>query len=324
MIKKIIVHSNSLIERGGSIACYDYAYYAKRLLNLDPIVFYDLKHQSRSDTIEKFKKEFDTIGYTDFQEVQDYVDSHNVDYFYALKYGIKDNIEVKNARNLIHSVFNRNSNEFHGDVYAFISEWQSIITKRKYPFVPHMLNLPEHDRNLRSNLGIPKDALVIGRYGGKETFNIPFVVDTIIESLNQRNNLYFLFVNTPSFVNHPRCLFLDTVTDLDYKVSVINTCDAMLHARDYGETFGISILEFAAKNKQIISYDNLELQNTHPLGGRAHFMFLGRNCHKYTNASQLLTTLLELERTNPFDTTYLNELYSPERVMNQFQQVFLS
>jgi len=323
MNKKILIHCNSLIERGGSIACFDYAYYLRQFFNIDPYVVYDLKNTNREDVVDRFQKEFFTYGYEHFDQVQSIIDQQKIDYFYALKYGIIDHIEVKNARNLIHSVFSRDPSQVHGDVYAFISEWQSIMCQRKLPFVPHMLNLPKHDKDLRNKLNIPQDSIVVGRSGGKETFNIHFVFEVIQQILDCRDDIYFLFINTPAFCNHNRCIFLDTIVDLDYKVQFINTCDAMLHARDYGETFGIGVLEFASNGKQIISYNNPELQNTHPLGGRAHFLYLGNNCHKYTNAQTLTEILLNLEKQNPFNTDYLNEIYSPKRVTNQFYQVFL-
>ena len=38
------------------------------------------------------------------------------------------------------------------------------------------------------------------------------------------------------------------------KVKFINTCNAMLHARSLGESFGLSCAEFAIKNKPIFTY----------------------------------------------------------------------
>jgi len=50
--------------------------------------------------------------------------------------------------------------------------------------------------------------------------------------------------------------------DINKKVEFINTCDAMIHARQMGETFGNAIAEFSIKNKPIITsrgYDNNHL-----------------------------------------------------------------
>jgi len=322
-MKKIVLHTNSLNERGTSVAIYDYAFYLRKYLNLDPIIFYDLKLENYQDSIENFEKQFKTIGYKLFDEVDNFIEKNGIDYFYAIKYGNKDGIEVSNAKNLIHSVFCSDTNEVHGDRYAFISEWMTQKTDYKIPFVPHMINLPDHDQNYRKDFGIPESATVIGRYGGKDTFNIDFVIESILEVLEKRSDIWFLFMNTDFKINHERCLYFNPVINLHYKVQFINTCDAFLHARDYGETFGLSILEFASKNKQIISYDNYDLQNNHPLGGRNHFMFLNDNCFKYQNKKDLQNILLNINRNNPFNTEYLNEEFSPKSVIKKFEEVFI-
>lgn len=324
MTKKIIIHTNTLIERAGTGSCYDYAFYIREFLNIEPIIFYSKSHLNRQDVIDRFKKQFQVICYDDFNLVKQYAEDNYIDYFYAQKYGYNDGIMVPYSKNCIHSLFSRTLDNVHGDVYALVSEWQSKIIDYQLPFVPYMINMPTHDYDFRSELDLPTDAIVIGRYGGIETFNIPFVKDAIKTVLDKRDNIYFLFLNTEKFINHPRCQFFDPIIDPHYKLQFIQTCDAFLHARDYGETFGLSVLEFATQNKQIISYFNKELQCSHPLGGQAHFLYLGDNCHKFTDEPTLLEILLNLEKNNPFDTTYLNDVYSPKQVIDQFNKVFLS
>jgi glycosyltransferase involved in cell wall biosynthesis len=324
MSLKILFHENSLSERGTSTAVYDYVYYAREYLDVEPVVCYDTRYPNNISVVEKFQKEFEVIGYNDFSEVQQLADQRMPDYFYAIKYGVPDGVQIRNSKNLIHSVFARNPENQHGDIYAVVSEWQSQQSGGVIPFVPHMLNLPDHREDFRAELGIPKDALVVGRYGAYDTFNIQFAVDTVNKILNKRRDIWFIFLNTEKKIDHERCLYLPAITDPVEKVRYLNTCDAMLHARDYGETFGLSVLEFAAQGKQIISYDDEELQTRHPLGGRNHFLFLKDNCFKYQNADQLGYLLMHLTRKNPFDTAYLREEYSPKNIMSIFQKVFLS
>lgn len=322
-MSKILFHENSLNERGTSTAVYDYAYHCRELLDLEPVVCYSNRFPSNPATIEKFSRQFQTVAYNDFSEVQALADQIKPDYFYAIKYGVPDEVQVQGTKNLMHSVFASDPSNIHGDVYAVVSAWQSIKSGMTIPYVPHMLNLPTVEGDLREELGIPKNALVVGRYGAQDTFNIEFVIDVINKILNKRSDIWFVFMNTEPRVEHERCLYLDAVVDLHRKVQFINTCDAMLHARDYGETFGLSVLEFAAMNKQIISYDNEYIQTQHPLGGRNHFLFLGDNCFKYQDANQLGHILMYLTRKNPFDTTYLVDEFSPSTVMKVFKKVFL-
>jgi len=322
-MKNIAFQTNSLNERGTSVAVYDYAFYCREYLNLNPLILYDLNAQNIQESVYRFKKQFEVIGYHSLENIQSIIDSKNIDYFYAIKYGNKDNVEVKNCKNLIHSVFCTDLSQIHGDVYAVVSEWMSKKANYQIPFIPHMINLPSSDQDFREFLNIPKNDIVIGRYGAKETFNIDFTTNSILKALERRKDIWFLFLNTDKKIHHDRCLYFNTVVDLDEKVKFINTCDAMLHARDYGETFGLSVLEFASKNKQIISYDNEEMQINHPLGGRNHFLFLKNNCFKYHNEMTLDKILLNINKNNPFNTEYLNHEFSPKSVIRKFDEIFI-
>lgn len=319
----ILFHENHLSERGTSVAVYDYAYYLREYSNFYPIISYNKKNSVDKNCLEKFQKNFEVIGYEDFSEVQKIVDKKNIDYFYAIKYGINDGIIVQNCKNLIHSVFCSDTSQIHGDKYAVVSEWMSKKSNYEIPFVPHMINLPVHEENYRKAFNIPENDVVIGRYGGKDTFNIDFVIESIQNILEKRKDIWFLFLNTEINISHERCLYFYPIVDLHYKVQFINTCDAFLHARDYGETFGLSILEFASKNKQIITCDNYDLQNTHPLGGRNHFLYLNGNCFSYSNKSELDKIFLNINRNNSFNTEYLNEKFSPQAVIKKFEEVFI-
>jgi|688.fasta_scaffold19529_7 glycosyltransferase involved in cell wall biosynthesis len=318
---EMIFHENELNERGTSVALYDYAYYCREFLNIKPLIVVPKSQKNLS--IDKFKSQFEVIEYCEKKEIQNIIDSRNIENFYAIKFGLKDGIVFDNCRNLIHAVFYTSSDNYHGDVYAYVSKYMNLYKNNNIPYVPHMINLPEHKRNLRDELSIPKNAIVVGRHGGYDTFDLDFVCKIIQQIVEKKTNIYFLFLNTPKFTSHPKCIFLDYIIDLNKKVEFINTCDAMIHARSYGETFGLSVLEFACKNKQIISYDNDELQNSHHLGGRNHFIYLDENCFKYKNEDDLLNIFLSLEKENPFNTNYLNDIFSPEKVIEKFKKVFL-
>jgi len=115
-------------------------------------------------------------------------------------------------------------------------------------FVPHMISLPEHNRNMREELKIPENSIVYGRHGGYEQFDISYVHPIVYKVAKNNPNIYFLFVNTQPFCDSlPNIIHLDKIVDLDKKVEFINTCDAMLWARTDGETFGIAIGEFSFK-----------------------------------------------------------------------------
>jgi len=133
--------------------------------------------------------------------------------------------------------------------------------------------------------------------------------------VNSRSDIVFLFLNTYKFITHPRVIYLDSTSDMYFKTKFINTCDAMLHARMQGESFGLSVLEFACKNKHIITY-GLSPE-------KSHIMYLKDNCSVYYNQNNLDQILNNINKKNPYNTCYLNEMFSPCNVMDKFKKVFL-
>ena len=99
---------------------------------------------------------------------------------------------------------------------------------------------------------------------------------------------------------------------LKNKVKFINTCDSMLHARLDGESFGLSIGEFSSKNKPIItSYGNY---NT-------HIDILG-DCAIIYNSKESLLLIFRTFKSDGNWNAY--QEYTPEKVMNQFNDIFLN
>jgi hypothetical protein len=90
----------------------------------------------------------------------------------------------------------------------------------------------------------------------------------------------------------------------------------MIHARERGETFGLAIAEFSTKNKPIITYKNSPERN--------HIEMLGDKGTYYSNYDELYRFLLNIKRgVEPIDWNCYKE-YTPEKVMKQFNDVFLS
>ncbi|MDF3030498.1 MAG: hypothetical protein K0R03_1056, partial [Moraxellaceae bacterium] len=144
---------------------------------------------------------------------------------------------------------------FRGSAYAFVSGWLSrVFSNGRVPAVPHIVTLPETEGDLRAELGIPADATVFGCHGGKECFDIPFVHRTVEAVLAERPDIWFVFMNIAAFTNHPRAVFLPGTADAERKVRFIDTCDAMLHGRKRGETFGLAVAEFSIRNKPVLTY----------------------------------------------------------------------
>jgi len=312
----IAFHSNQLCLRGTEVAMYDYARYNEELLNNNSIIISkhpDVWKYSHPLAIEKFSTRFPVFFYHNFNEVEKILDDNKIDVFYAQKSGQYDGVISYGRKSVNHIVFQHY--EPHGNVYAYISEW---LGKRfSSPYVPYMVTLPETNENLRELLSISNDAIVFGRHGGVETFDIPFVQETVKKIAATRKDIYFVFQYTNKFTDDSlkNVIYLDGSENLEYKVKFINTCDAMLHGRTVGETFGLAVAEFSLRNKPVI---------TRLTGNResAHIDMLGSKGIYYTNEFDLFDILNNFVSDDSKDWNAYRD-YTPENIMNIFNKVFL-
>ncbi|KQR95478.1 hypothetical protein ASG01_06440 [Chryseobacterium sp. Leaf180] len=318
---KILFHENELNYRGTSIALYDYADFNEKYLGNESVIVYNKTLPTNHPLgIEKFRKRFEVFEYTDFSEVDNIIKKNQIDLLYAIKNGDRDGIETTECKTAIHSVFKHF--EPHGDVYAYVSEWLSLeMTNCEYPFVPHMVNFEtETQDDFRAQLRIPKHAKVFGYYGGGQSFNIRFVQKTIRNIASKYKDVFFIFMGVDSFVQKrwwqsslPNIIFLPPSADVISKLKFINTCDALLHARERGETFGITVAEFALKGKPVITFaDSPE---------KAHQMQLADNAYYYRNENELKKILLESDLS--LSAKELYQKFLPKPVMDRFKNVFI-
>lgn len=313
---KIGFHSSQLCLRGTEIALYDYAYYNREILGNESIIISD--KNANLDALDKFKAEFEVLLYSDYSEVTGFVDQYGIDALYSIKAGFNDHKMVPNAKNLVHTVFQYN--DPHGDKYAYVSKWLSdSMSQGRVPYVPHIVDILkyDHDEDLRSELNIPGDATVLGYYGGSDSFNIQYVKDVVIDIAKNYKNFYFIFMNVDKFCDIPNVIFLPGNHNMKFKVAFINTCDACLHARSKGESFGLTIAEYSSKNKPCLickfSVDS------------AHIAMLGEKCIKYNDFNNLRSSILNIkELKNSREDWNAYRDYSPHNVMMKFQEVFLN
>lgn len=297
---KIGFMSNQLDNRGTGDALYNYAHYNEELLGNESRILTMDRGNHNQEAHRRFLDRFGEVFLLD--------NLRGLDALYHIKSGYDDGIQTT-IPYLVHSVFD---NQPHGTVYATVSPWMGA--RFGLPYVPHIVQTHPTDENLREQLGIPKDAVVFGRHGGTDSFDIPFVKNSISYYVQTDKRVYFLFLNTDKFVDHPRVVHLPATVDPKQKKMFINTCDAMIHARSRGETFGIAVGEFAISGKPIITYSE-----SHE---RAHLEELGHFALTYKDTKSL---------ENQFDKVVAGPLltwgygqYTPERVMAQFDEVFLS
>jgi hypothetical protein len=317
---KIAFHSNQLGVRGTEVALYDYALYNEEILGNESIIVSD--QNADLTALPKFQSRFPVLLYNDFHnQVPAWMNEHGVDIFYNQKAGTFDSKLVPNIKNVVHSVFQ--FYQPHGHVYAYISKWlANKMGGPSQPYVPYIVDILkyDHNNNYREFLNIPIDATVFGYYGGPDSFNIDFAKKAVVDVARLNKNVYFIFMNTNTFCHEPNILFLEGTTDFEKKIGFINTCDACIHARNGGESFGLTVAEFSSKNKPVITTSHC----TVALNDLAHLQMLGDRAITYGDYGELVNILSNFNSiVDPSKDWNAYREFSPEKVMKQFEQVFI-
>ena len=315
---KILFRTNTLNYRGTSVAVADYARYNQEILGNESVIAYCKTLGQEKDmgnepaVIEALEKKYNVIGYR-AGNLENKIDSERIDLAYFIDSGQRKDLPM-NCKTAVHAVFQ--FNDPHGDRYAYISKWLSDeMSQGQIPYVPHIINLPSPTGSYRKKLGIRDDQVVVGRIGGYFTFDIQGIKDYISSLVTKTDKFVFLFVGTEPFINHPNVKFINEIHDLQKKSNFINTCDCMLHARQRGESFGLSIAEFLSLNKPVLAWNGGHDKN--------HLEMLKDSGTLYTNSDDLSYTLNNLKDFNQ-DWTQRVQEFKPHTVMNKFNEVFLS
>ena len=321
----------------------DYARGNREILGNESFFLLPWRGDAESHAVTRNMKEIAPVNfYRSAEEREHILGRERADFFYCIKNGFNDGVFSARVRTGIHAIFRES--EFHGDVYAYVSPWLSeVMAYGQAPWVPHMVRLSEDAGCLRAEIGIPKDAMVFGRHGGDDSFDIPWVQQAVKETAKKNPEIWFLFLNTrefPGAAGLPNIRFLPATADPVRKRRFLNSCDAMLHGRMRGETFGLSCLEFAMLGKPVLTYAGSP--------ETAHVEILGDVARRYENAKQLKELLAGaglfgpgkgrrmVKGHNPEGATCNGQpirisktpegrfrQYQPEDVMRKFEQVFL-
>ena len=315
---KVAFHSRLLTERGSEGAMLDYARLNRVILRNESIICLpDRPGFAGNPLLQKWREEFEVIQYRNKYDLGRILEKEAAEVLYLTKPGPFDGFLVPGVKNCVHAQFL--CDEFHGDAYAYLSSWMSQgMTGEKNSFVPFYVPKLVSEESLRKELGIPEDAKVFGRHGGRDTFNIPFAQRAVAEHAKSCPENHFLFLNTEPIrgtERFPNVHYLPATVDPGAKAKFLATCDAMLHARWHGETFGLAVAEFAVLGKPVITFSESR--------ERAHLEMLGNQALLYRHADELTEILREFHPHKTQGTEY--EIYAdPKVVMELFQKKLLN
>ena len=317
---KILFQTDILNYRGSTVAITDYARYNQSILGNESIICYDgarpwtLDVGTEPEVLANLQEEFAVIAYDDIRELQDIIDREHVDLLYNGNGFIPNNCPV-----VMHEVWQRHDVKPEYREYAYISEWLASAMNAQYndnrPYVPHIVTLPEPTGDLREELNIRPGQTVIGRIGGFLTFDLVFVKQAIADIVTQRDDFVFVFAGTQPWGEHPNIRYIPEFHDTQRKANFFNTCDATLHARSNGESFGLAVAESLYMNRPVLSWAGGNDQN--------HTLMLKDSGLIYTQETIRDKLLHIRDLAAAEDWRRRVEQFAPDQVMNKFKTVFL-
>lgn len=314
---KVLFHANTLNYRGTTVALTDYAKYNQTILGNESIICYNAgigyerDMGSEPDVIAALKKQFAIYEYNN-NGLEQVIDQTQADFAYFIRAGMTEPLPT-NIRTGVHAVFQ--FNQPHGDRYAYISKWLSdTMSSGTVPYVPHIVHLPEPNQ-FRRDFGISDEQIIVGRLGGYYSLDIPWVKKVIIEIVQTDPRFVFVFPGTEQFFNHANIVHFPEILDLQQKSNYINMCDFMIHGRQRGESFGLSIAEFLFFNKPVLAFNGGIDQN--------HINMLDSIGGLYDNSEQLRQAIVEFDHSvYNFNNNPVRD-FNPSTVMEIFKKVFL-
>jgi hypothetical protein len=347
--------------RGSGVSTFDYADFSERLLGATTALIVcentGPDDASYPSTIQRFRARFNVPiielkrhpSNESRQIVWNALIDHNITHLYNQISGnvrmLKTEKEhshfehLKNVSSIVHYVFSgRHHWSGAGDTHAKIAP--SI--EGEVPVVPYIArplerSAPDAARQLRERLNIPSNATVFCSYGGETQFSISFVKDAIGKMVRSNSpnvtGMYFLFANHRRFLSKgtPRVIHLPHLKSSQEKHAFVHACDAMLHARADGETFGLAVAEFNMEERPILAYSNSFLPvGDNPAGFAVvleHVRILKRTpgaLIPYFDESSLKMQLLKFNRSNRRSAS-INAYasFAPEVVMRRFCEIFV-
>ncbi len=315
-------------ERGTENSIFNYAFYNEKILkNKSIVITYNknIREENKkfdNSSREVFENIFKIIDINYIEELKEIFKKEKITHAYIQSHGFYlDYYQLMNreiwgkCQTTYHYVFGPMARQ-GSDIRCVIGKDLNKRFFKKIPVLPYIVNRHIFQGNLRKELNIKKNNLVIGRHGGFKTFDIKFVKEAIKEILEIRKDIIFLFLNTEKFIENERVIYLPKTTSVELKSKFIDTCDAMLHARIDGETFGLAVAEFSAANKPIITYAYSK--------DSEHLRILNKKAITYKNKKSLINIIFKLNKNQIINKDWnCYKIYEPNHVIKIFDELCL-
>tara|TARA_B100000886_G_scaffold219394_2_gene152336 strand:- start:8364 stop:9509 length:1146 start_codon:yes stop_codon:yes gene_type:complete len=310
-------------ERGTEVSTYNYALHNEKILKNKSIIIAFNSPSAKNNqpfintTKHIFQSKFKIIEIKSIEEMPKIIENEKISYSYIQSHGVfRDYYKLENKKiwkdcvTSYHYVFGPMIRQGSTNRCVLGRDLNKRFRKN-LPVLPYIVEERLFNGDLRNELKIPKNAFVYGRHGGFSTFDINFVHQCIKEILRIREDLYFIFLNTKKFYEHKNIIYLERNTNIEFKSKFVSTCDAMIHARKDGETFGLSVAEFSVANKPVITFSNSI--------DKEHIRILGKKGIFYKNKNELIKIFKNLSKATIIKKDWnAYKEYNPKLVMSTF------
>jgi hypothetical protein len=316
----ILSYQGEFGERGTGVALYDYADYFERLACGRSFIGGVLVGEDYA--LPKFQRRFGDrvlLFSNSTWTLQSAVESFGIDTIYVLEANLRTSLpHVEGAEILVHVVFDglkkvadlRNK-------FAVVSP--SVPHPSSMPVVPHIVALVPSIDSLRQELAIPAEAIVFCRHGGPTTFDIQAAREGVCEYARRHLNNFVLLLNTdpsPCEAGLTNIVHLPAVTDLAHKARFLATCNACVHGRTLGETFGLAIAECSLLGLPVYTFHKADPSSDF------HLRVLGTHARLYASAQDLTAAMeaFDLAEAEAQRSVYMHlyDRFSPSAVMFDF------
>lgn len=305
----VAFHSNQLVYGGVDISVWNYAVNNEEVLGNRSVVL--TKRDADHTLLDMFQSRFDVLLYDTWNEADAWLQEKNTNLLHMRKFGHDDGLISSHCRTVVHCA--HKVREEHGDVYCYISEWLSnVMSHGQLPWIPHIVRAPKVMPDLRDKLGIPRNALVLGWIGREGSFNLEAGFNAV-KSFAGSKDVWFLFLGLKPFVKADNVVFLDPTWNDDIKSAFTYTCDAMLHSRWEGDSFGLAVAEFSAAGRPVVVWN----------GGvaEAHIDMLGSSAILYNDERELKNIINGWDYSVGSQWDVFTNRFSPQKVMAKFKSV---
>jgi hypothetical protein len=346
---KLILHSDSISERGDSVNAEGLSSALRLFKGIESLIVYNLKSESNKQNRidELISSGHQVISYTNSNDLHSIGKTLGATHSYFMDSGTYSPLWIKNTKKLTHAVFN--NYEPHGDKYNYVSEWlyrKALLSRRrsttenritelrelsgspygldiKIPisWVPHIVEPKIGDGvAFRKKYNIPVNSKMIGRIGGYNQFDDAAAQEGVVELVEKFRNYYFVFINTKRFHNNPRIIHVEYLSS-DEKWDFYSAGDVFINGRLMGESFGFSICEALSVGKPIIApnfHRNFRMD-------KHHISILKRQGLLYKSKKDFKNKLIQQinNPTSPQSLAFLVEQFRPQAVVDIFVERFL-